>query len=58
MTADDFEARVRTLVLDARQAGCSNEMMIDVLHDIAEALRERTGAPGVGQGGTVEALTT
>ncbi len=43
MTADDFEARVQKLVEDARQAGCSDEMMIDVLHDIAETLRERRG---------------
>lgn len=41
MTADEFETRVNKLIADAQEAGMSHESMIDVLHDIAEALKER-----------------
>lgn len=38
MTTDEFEDRIQKLIADAREAGMSDEAMIGVLHDAAEAL--------------------
>lgn len=51
MTADEFEGRVQKLIDDARAADMSDEMMIDVLHDLAEALRERLSVAADRAGG-------
>jgi hypothetical protein len=40
MTVDEFEVRVEKLVVEAREVGMPVEVMIDVLHDVAEVLRE------------------
>ena len=45
MTADEFEARVEKLVSEARLGGMPMEVMIDVLHDVAEVLREAVANP-------------
>ena len=42
MTADEFEARVRELVDDARGAGMTDAVLAEVLHDVAESLRDGT----------------
>ena len=40
MTTDEFAARIEKLITDARAAGVSDEAMIGVLEDAAEALDE------------------
>jgi hypothetical protein len=45
MTADEFEARVEKLAAEAREAGMPVEVMIDVLHDVAENLHEALADP-------------
>jgi DNA-binding transcriptional regulator YhcF (GntR family) len=40
MSADEFEARLEKLITEAREAGMSDEAIIDVLHDAAEGLHE------------------
>ncbi len=42
MTADEFEARVKKLVDDAREAGMSDPVLAEVLHDVAESMQDRT----------------
>ena len=41
MTAAEFEERIEKLIADAREVGLSDEAMIGVLRDVAEALEER-----------------
>jgi hypothetical protein len=45
MTANELEARIEKLVGEAREVGMAMEVMIDVLHDVAEALREALTNP-------------
>jgi hypothetical protein len=45
MTVDEFEVRVEKLVVEAREVGMPVEVMIDVLHDVAENLREAVADP-------------
>jgi hypothetical protein len=40
MTADELEARIEKLISEARDAGMEREIIIDVLHDVAETLQE------------------
>lgn len=40
MTADEFEERVEKSIADAREVGLSDEVMLGVLRDVAEALEE------------------
>ena len=45
MTAAEFEERIEKLIADAREVGLSDEAMIGVLRDVAEALEERLSWP-------------
>lgn len=45
MTADELEARIDKLMSEAGEAGMPVEVMIDVLHDVAENLREAVADP-------------
>lgn len=40
MTPDDLTTHIERLIADARDAGLSDEAMVDALRDAVEALRE------------------
>jgi hypothetical protein len=40
MDADEFDARIETLVTDGREGGLSDEAMIERLQNAVEALKE------------------